>query len=150
MTVSVASSVPAPGKRGRGKGVFLLAPSYTRTAILYILLPSFLAFSSHRSTTYHHPRIPTTPASGTTTTATITTTIALSDQHIDTITGPREPLLEARKTIKEKKEVEDERETERGEGDYVGRRKRGDKEAKSNPRRDEQDGGTRRPRMRTE
>lgn len=63
MTVSVASSVPAPGKRGKGKGVFLLAPSYTRAAILYILLPSFLAFSSHRSTTYHHPRIPTTPAS---------------------------------------------------------------------------------------
>lgn len=35
-------------------------------------------------------------------------------------------------------------------GDYVGRRKRGDKEATSNARRDEQDGRTRRPRMRTE
>lgn len=52
--------------------------------------------------------------------------------------------------MKAKKEVEDESETERGGGDYVGRRKRGDKEAKSNPRRDEQDGGTRRPRMRME
>lgn len=59
-------------------------------------------------------------------------------------------MSEAKETIKEKKEVQGARETERGGGDYVGRRKRGDKEAKSNPRRDEQDGGTRRPRMRTE
>lgn len=35
-------------------------------------------------------------------------------------------------------------------GDYVGRRKRGDKEATSNARRDEQDGRTRRLRTRTE
>jgi len=52
--------------------------------------------------------------------------------------------------MEEKKEIQDERKTERGGEDYVGGRKRGDKEAKSNPRRDEQDGGARRPRMRTE
>lgn len=137
--------------REREEGGFLLVPSYTSAPL--------------SSTFYYRHSLPsrltglpptTTPASPprrqrrTTTTATITTTIAFSNQHIGTITGLRGPLLEARRTVKEKKEVQDERETERGGGDYVGRRKRGDKEAKSNPRRDEQDGGTRRPCTRTE
>jgi len=152
MTVSVASS-PSPlrvqEREREGGGAFLLVPSYPRRYPLHstTVIPCPLVSPVRHLPPPPHPHYagigaqsppqPSPPLSRSPTNTSVPTA------------GPREPLSEVRETMKEKKEVQDERETERGGGDYVGRRKRGDKEAKSNSRRDEQDGETRRPRMRT-
>jgi len=134
MTVSVASSTSLLRVRRReeeeeeGRGSSSWSPLPRACYPLYILLPSFLALSSHRST-YHHPRTPTTSALAHNHHHGITTTMMFFNQHIGTDRRPERTIVgsEKRRWRKRKKFRTKERRSEAGkitwEGEKEGTKK---------------------------